>query len=1167
MIQLPERPRSLRGDPVAAWSEPVLIPSYGVKPADRNPMFLEKRVYQGSSGRVYPNPVVDQVSDERHDRQWAAVHLENEYVRLMVLPDVGGRIHVGMDRTNGYDFFYRQNVIKPALVGLLGPWISGGVEFNWPQHHRPSTFMPVDWVIEELPDGGRTVWCSEHEPMGRMKGMHGVTLRPGTAAVELRVRLFNRTPDVRTFLWWANVAARVHDRYQSFFPPDVVYVADHAKRAMSAFPISRGRYYGIEYGDRQPEDADLSWYRNIPVPTSYMVMGTRHDFFGGYDHAADAGFVHWADHRLSPGKKQWTWGNSEFGYAWDRELTDADGPYIELMAGVFTDNQPDFSFLAPYETRTFSQYWYPVQRIGPAHAANLDAAVSLNARDGRARIGVAVTAERPGMLVRLMAGEQVLLEQTADLAPGRPLVADGIKVPATVSVTDLRLSASAGGRELIAYQPPQVEPGDPPPPAKEPPLPADMASAEELYLTGVHLEQYRHATRRPEDYWREALRREPGDSRCNTAMGWWHLRRGEFGAAVRHFRAAITTLTRLNPNPYDSDPLYGLGLALSYAGQLDEADEAFGKAGWSEAWRNPAGYARAQLAARRGDLAGAIGLLGEVILADTTQHAARTLRAALSRRLGRDRQAADDVATVLAADPLDAWALDQRRRLPSADFTAAGTATGWPVPRDPEQPGSWEQPAPPGEAAPAGGSMRNGALADGSVGHDALPGGAQVALDVAHDYAAAGLLDEAIDVLRHELARRPAAEPADPAGPPTPMLRYTLGWLLGRAGDPGSLAEFRRAAEMPPDYCFPARLEEIEILETAMAANPTDTRAPYYLGNLLYDRRRYPEAITAWRAAARLDPSFPTAHRNLGIAEFNNLGRPARARAAYQRALRAGPADARVLYEFDQLRRRLNEPPADRLRLLERNRELVRQRDDLTVEYVTLLGQLGRPADALAVLSGRRFHPWEGGEGLVSAQWVLANLRLAQAALEAGDPAGAAGLLEQALARPHNLGEGKSPLEPENEIHYHLGLAHRAAGRDGDGGNWLKSAATFQGDNGEPPGEPAYWRALAMRALGDETGASSLLEALLRSARRRARRPQRIDYFATSLPTFLIFEDDLGLRNRTLCRYLEGLALAGLGRNRAAARALRDVLGLDVNHVRAAWHLHQLTAGRGRQPS
>src|SRR5215217_4415514 len=196
---LPDRPGALRDRPVAAWHEPVVIRTYPELPPDANPMFLERRVYQGSSSRVYPNAFTDRGSDEAVDRAWQAVHLENEYVRLMILPEIGGRIHVGQDLTNGYDFFYRQNVIKPALVGLLGPWISGGVEFNWPQHHRPSTFMPVDWSIEEHADGSVTAWCSEHEPMNRMKGMHGVTLHPGSSVVEVRVRLFNRTPYPQTF--------------------------------------------------------------------------------------------------------------------------------------------------------------------------------------------------------------------------------------------------------------------------------------------------------------------------------------------------------------------------------------------------------------------------------------------------------------------------------------------------------------------------------------------------------------------------------------------------------------------------------------------------------------------------------------------------------------------------------------------------------------------------------------------------------------------------------------------------------------------------------------------------------------------------------------------------------------------------------------------------------
>lgn len=381
-FELPKAPAQQAG-PVKAWFEPVVIPTYHPHAPDKNPMFLENRVYQGSSGKVYPLPFTDRISTEARDHPWQAVHVENEFLRVMVLPEIGGRIHVGLDKSNGYDFFYRQNVIKPALVGLAGPWISGGVEFNWPQHHRPATFMPVQAQIQEHSDGARTVWCSDHDPMNRLKSAHGICLYPGRAYIEVKVRLYNRTPFTQTFLWWANVGVHVHELYQSFFPPDVQYVADHAKRAVSRFPLCEGRYYGVEYGERARSGVpveerrrrfvlpagyppnELSWYANIPVPTSYMAIGSTEDFFGGYDHRRKAGLVHVASHHISPGKKQWTWGNHDFGYAWERNLTDRDGPYIELMAGVFTDNQPDFSFLSPWETKAFSQYWYPIRGIGP----------------------------------------------------------------------------------------------------------------------------------------------------------------------------------------------------------------------------------------------------------------------------------------------------------------------------------------------------------------------------------------------------------------------------------------------------------------------------------------------------------------------------------------------------------------------------------------------------------------------------------------------------------------------------------------------------------------------------------------------------------------------------------------------------------------------------------
>ena len=410
-FDLPPRPAHLADAEVAAWSAPIVLPTYRPTEPDRYPAYLDRRVYQGSSGRVFPLPFHDRISETPTEQSWTGLHLENAYVRLLVLPELGGRIQLAVDKRTGYPLFYANPVIKPALVGLAGPWLAGGVEFNWPQHHRPATYLPMAWEIDES-DG--TLWCSDHDPFARMKGMHGVRLRPDSTVIELRARLFNRDELTQTFLWWANVAAEVHDDYQSFFPADVTMVADHAKRAVTTFPAATTPYYGVDYTEQRTADHRtdspfvvpgdrLDWPRNIPVPTSYMCVGSRGDFFGGYDHRAGAGFVHWADRHYAVGKKQWTWGDDAFGRTWNRNLTDGDAVYIELMAGVFTDNQPDFSHLAPGETKTFSQHWYPVAGTGVIVASTLDLALGRRLGEG---------------------GTELVLDATRPLGPTRVSVTD-----------------------------------------------------------------------------------------------------------------------------------------------------------------------------------------------------------------------------------------------------------------------------------------------------------------------------------------------------------------------------------------------------------------------------------------------------------------------------------------------------------------------------------------------------------------------------------------------------------------------------------------------------------------------------------------------------------------------------------------------------------------------
>jgi tetratricopeptide (TPR) repeat protein len=1114
---------------VKVWTESVVIPTYMPAAPDLNPMFLEKRVYQGSSGKVYPLPFTDRIADFKTNRPWTAVWLENDFLQVMILPEIGGRIHIAHDKTNGYDFIYRQNVIKPALVGLAGPWISGGIEFNWPQHHRPATFLPADFSIEEHDDGSKTVWLSDHDPLCRMKGMHGVCLHPDRAVLELKVRAYNRTTLPQTFLWWANAGIRVHEAYQSFFPPDVFYVADHARRSTCEYPLCKDSYYGVNYGERArkgvPEDErprhfvppncggsapvnyaanDLSWYANIPTPCSYMCMGTKENFFGGYDHHAQAGIVHVADHHISPGKKQWTWGNHEFGYAWDRNLTESDGPYIELMAGVFTDNQPDFSYLQPGETRSWSQFWYPIQKIGPAHHANGDAAVHLELNGGEIILGVSVSKVFPSATITLESKAHSKKWQ-ADLAPGKPFTAREKWKGNSIAGGTLRVLAEAG-EEIIIYKPQARKKADVPPPATEPLAPEEISSADELYVTGLHLEQYRHATRCPTLYWREALKRDPRDSRCNNALGLWHLRRGEFVIARKYFETAIERLTRRNPNPYDGEAYYNLGLCLCHLDLPKEAEDVFHKSAWNQAWQSAAFHALAELACRRRDWPRALELTERSLRAGAENTRARNLRCIILDKMGRPTEANAVLNETLALDPLDGWACHLAGR--------------------------------------------------------EIPGGLQMRLDIAFDLARAGFYAEGIELLKSAPQKSKGdARPASQRLPTfdwgaVPMVHYCLGWLQGKAGERESaLACYQNAAAQSPDYCFPSRLDEMAILEAVLRANPSDARAAYYLGNLFYDRRRHEEAIQLWEKSAKLDPAYSVVWRNLGMAYFNIARKPSKARAAYDKAFAAKPTDARLLYERDQLWKRLGETPGRRLHELEKNRILVDRRDDLSIELCALYNQIGQPEKALPIISQRHFQPWEGGEGQALGQHVRTHLALGRRALSNKDAPAARIFFEAALASPENLGEAKHLLANQSDILYWAGVARAELGDTQAARKYWLAAGNFSGDfqqmSTRPFSEMTYYSALSWGRLGEKVRMKKLLQGLLQYARELGKSKAKIDYFATSLPTMLLFEDNIQFRQETTALFLEAQAQLGLGKVAVARKLLAAVLKRDPNHSAA----------------
>ena len=959
----------------------------------------------------------------------------------------------------------------------------------------------------------------EIENMFRTEGVLGITLYPDKAYIELSAQLYNRTKMPQTFLWWANPAVAVNDDTISVFPEDVTAVYDHGKRDVISFPYAEGTYYKHKY-----DHVNIAQYKNIPVPTSYMAYRSDYNFIGEYDYGKQAGLLHVADHHIAPGKKQWTWGCGEFGKAWDLALTDEDGPYIELMTGCFTDNQPDFTWIQPQETKNFKQYFMPYKNIGYVKNATIDAAVNVEYDETKGQLTVSAyttSVQKEAKIQLTLPGEnggqgKVLYEEVSDLSPeqtckvkvDRETLQQFIsqkteKQNDTEAICGLRVSVLASdGRELVSYRIPEKIEAEVPEPAKAAPLPEECETTEDLFLYGLHVEQYRHATYHPEDYYVEGLRRDPTDIRLNNAYGRCLLKKCDFAGAEKYFRKAVEKSVRSNPNPYDYEPYYNLGLSLKYQGKEKEAYDAFYKAIWGGNFQAPGFYELACLDAKAGRFAEALEHVNESILRQYQCMKARALKENILKKLGRVQEAEELHKESLKIDPL--------------------------YDRQPEK-----------------------------INHNTL-------LELMIDLYEAGDYAQGITLAEKWVEQQNVSRQEDIY----PLVYYYIAYgyqnLHGKENTEQTnhyMTVYVTLGENAvADGCFPHRTEDYIVLKS-LAEDYYLDMVYYYLGCLLYDRRAYGEAIADYEEAARRYPDFPTVHRNLALAYYNVKKQPQRAYEEMEKAFALDETDARVYLELDQLKKRLNVPVKERWSDMEKYFDLVESRDDLYLEYVTLLNTLGEPEKALGLIKARKFHQWEGGEGKVAAQYLTALYQLAKAAVEKEDYAEAKELLLRAVGEyPHNLGEGKLESGQENNLYYLLGLVQEKLGEAKDAFESLTRACCGESEpvgmmyyNDQPP-EMIYYQGLAYRMLGEEEQAVRRFQKLVDYGREHIRDDVKIDYFAVSLPDLLIFEENLNERNRKHCLFMMSLGLKGLGRIDEAEKCAEELLAMDNAHQEIRVH-------------
>ena len=1020
-----------------------VLPTYEVAPPDKNPMFFKGESYQGASKYIYPYAMNDVITDKRTEKAWKALKLENEYIELCVTPEIGGKLYYAADKSNGYNFIYRNNVVKPSNIGMLGAWVSGGIEWCVLHHHRASTFMNVDYTTSENSDGSKTIWIGETEPRHRMRWTAGITVFPGRSYFRSEILIHNPTSLTHTFLYWANVAAHTNENYQVIFPPSVTVATYHAKNSFTNWPFSTEVYSGQDF----TRGVDISWWKNSPSSNSFFAHDLKEDFMGGYDHGRETGTVHIGDHNIVKGAKLWEWGSGPRGQATEGRLTENDGPYVEIMTGAFSDNQPDYSWIKPYEVKKITQYWYPVKDIGGFKNANLNGAVNLEAREkDQVFLGYCLTRKVSRASIILRKGDKTVFSGEAEVSPDLAFTTT-IKLGGPYKTTDLytEIKDLETGEILVSYQPVDIiKPDSLPEEVKRPPLPADIPTVEELFLAGSRIEQFHNPTLNAMDYYSEALKRDPHDIRTNTAAGNIALKNGDYPTARQHFSKAIQRLTKDFTRPSDCEALYLQGLTLKAMGLLDESTDTLFRATWDYAFHSAAYLELARIASIRGDFSSALDRVDESLSTNSRNNSAIALRASLLRKLGRTREANEMISRAASEDPLDfriANELYLLSRESGDDQDAARALESVTV------------------------KMRDHV---------------QNYLELAVAYLNDGLADDAEDVLKRFKGKNP-------------LVSYYLGYISHGKGNLDEAARlFREGSALPVDYVFPFRLETIDVLKTASEYNPTDSRPWYYLGNLLYDKQPA-KAIEAWENSVRLDPSLAIAHRNLGWGNYHHLGDGAKAIASYEKALSLNKNEPVYYEELDALYEMSNSPVSKRLALFDGNNEVVSARDDAFARQITVLTLAGRPEKAVEYLEGKQFS-YREGSSRVRDIMIDAHLMLGRKFMAEKNYSKA---LEQfLLAQVPEEEAGGSRFGNRNyQVDYFIGSAYEAMR------NKSKARKYFQMSTAREAMSSSYiryYQGLSWLALGNKTEAEKVFNAIKAEGDRQISRNEtrEVDFFA-----------------------------------------------------------------------
>jgi len=842
---------------VRVWQDTVELPTYEEGLPDENPPF-DQFVTNGRFN--YPYTLRENLTNHVAPHRWRALNLENEYLKCVILPDLGGHLYRCLDKRNGADMFYANPSLKFARIAYRGVWAAYGIEFNFPVSHNWMTASPVDFSISRSSNGSASVWVRNIDRVYGMEWCVQLTLHPGLALLEQKTTLYNPGGERHRFYWWTNAGVQVWDDSRLYYPQE--FSVFHGYTDLDTWPVDRN---GV----------DLSVVGNHKFgAVSRFSFASNEPYIAVYHPKTDAGVVHYSPRTDLPAKKVFSWGSDAEGLGWREALSDNHSAYVEIQAGLFR-NQETYGFLDPQQAIHFTEIWLPILRLGGVTRANPDAVLNLarvpSKKTEGASLEVALNVSRdfPNAKLQLLDASQVVASETVSLTPKSTFHKQFSDLPSqktyTVTLSDnsgeIILTHTEGKYDFLLKS---EVPKELPPAYVYPP--SEKRTESDFLELGGDQERNGEVLDALSTY-REGLKRFPDSISLHRAAGRLDVGLKQFADATIQLSPVLARISN------DKEAAYYLGVAYAATGEWEKAGRAFEVSEQYGTFRAPSLFELAALDARASKLDKAHEKLATAYTEFPDAVRLSDMDVTVLRHSGNASTAKENLNRLRISDPANTFLRYE------ATLLGNGDAALWQhLAADPER-----------------------------------------ILNIAVLYMHFGFYADAVELLSHSYPNGPGvvSEPGTPRPEAYPLIAYYRAYCRDLLRQDGT-ADFNAASRMPLTYVFPNRPESFDVLKRAVSANQKDASAHALLGSLYMSGGMQDSAMSEWNAARELNPAIPALLRNMGYAVLYSKQSPERAIELFTEGTKYDSQNPENYLGLERALREAGRSPEERVAALEK---------------------------------------------------------------------------------------------------------------------------------------------------------------------------------------------------------------------------------------------------------